>query len=720
MSESKATTRQAEVAPRSGGPRIEPEATGHALELMTDTFALEVARGRVIGSRTDSGVLRKGADRESVMSIDHGALRIEPLVRPGWARAGIAYGPYRRRNGLAFGALLLNGHNISRTQPLPDELRMRLSRWLAGSETEGRRDRIWQWLRSPQKRFAWRRLRQWLRSARGLFQIPVLEENLAVGWFPTETPADPLQQGNALIVHAVVPEGGELWARLDSGVLKSVRGLQNVPVYYLIVLRERGAAYYAASVPGVPHLPAWPMMRLVAVDMSSSDEMVHAGIHQSVLGEIGFRADTRVYGTQVGVLPEFGQWYGSAHAADLLVGEGPLHLSPAAKGGCWEVVEGAFQRCERGATGPGAPSTVVLDGGSSSGLIHLLVETDAKPVGEVGVVWRFQDGDNYWCFVASSQGCRLALREGGRWSRFPWSKGGRLLPHAVNALQVADDGETIRLHLNGDLVYGMALTDGRLQEATGVGIHATGGDGGTRLRAFEAHPREIPIPGGLDFDAHRLRLGAREVVREDFEGSPADLAGHSSTVGARRWRRDVGHGVIELTGQGSARVSGSPQRPCPGRTVYTVEWSNPEFADVEATITPPGLRKKMKEKGRAGLVFWQDARNYITLSAFVEDWPAMSIAAFFQWRGFEELFDAVWSNVGNRMHWGVPHDFRVIFDGQRFQAAINGEPVLYRNLRDVYPEWNDFRVRRVGIVANWEWGNDTGSLFQNFRVRDLT
>jgi hypothetical protein len=92
----------------------------------------------------------------------------------------------------------------------------------------------------------------------------------------------------------------------------------------------------------------------------------------------------------------------------------------------------------------------------------------------------------------------------------------------------------------------------------------------------------------------------------------------------------------------------------------------------------------------------------------------MSIAAFFQIDGFEELYDAVWSNVGSRMHWGEPHDFRVAFDGGAFVASINEEPLVYRALTDVYPRAKALRINRVGLVANWEWGTDTGSSFQRF------
>ena len=145
-----------------------------------------------------------------------------------------------------------------------------------------------------------------------------------------------------------------------------------------------------------------------------------------------------------------------------------------------------------------------------------------------------------------------------------------------------------------------------------------------------------------------------------------------------------------------------------------IEWPSPALADLEVTITPAGISRGTREKGRSGLILWQDPDNYITVTAFVEDWPAMSIAAFFRLDGFEELFDAVWSNVGTRLHWGEPHRFRVTFDGCEIAAYINGEPVLYRSLGDVYPGARRLAIRRAGLVANWEWGNDTGSSFADF------
>ena len=163
-----------------------------------ERFSRDVAPGKVIGSAATDGVIRRGIDREKVISVDGGALRIEPLIKPGWGRSGIAYGPFQREPGLAFHTLVLNGHNISRTEMLPDGFKGRLKRWVTGPEVERPGRRILQWLRSGNKHHAWRRLRQWFRSGAKLLHFPWLEENLAVGWFPAEAPTDPLRHGSGL------------------------------------------------------------------------------------------------------------------------------------------------------------------------------------------------------------------------------------------------------------------------------------------------------------------------------------------------------------------------------------------------------------------------------------------------------------------------------------------------------------------------------------------
>lgn len=684
-----------------------------ARELFRDCFSRDLPRGKVIGSITSHGAIRrKGVDREAVLGIDNGALRIESLVRPGWGRAGIAYGPFRRESGLAFHVCLLNGHNLSRSEPLPDGFKMRLWRWAVGSETEAVSWRILRWLKSGQKRNMWRRLRQWLLSGTGWFYWPLITENLAVGWFPAETPTTPAREGCSLLMHSVVAEGGELRARVGDGCPPTLSGVQNVPMHYAVVLREKGAAYYAASsLADIPGIAQFPKMQLLAIDAFNADEQLYAGIHQSVLGEIGFRVDTRVYGAQAARIAEWSSWYGSAQAADLLTGRGPL--AEAERGGRWETTEGEFERTERGLVGLTMCNRAFLWPASPSGLIHLLIDCQEAPVEGVAVIWRATDEENFWCFEIGSTQAQLGMMEAGKWIRHPALRGRLLPPSTVSSLQVFDDGERIRICVNGGLIYGTTFHDARLQGGTGIGIQVVS-PGGAALRSFEAHPREMVIPGIAGFDDPRPVQGNLVVVADTFAGPAGDLDGHVTTQGRRKWTRTIGRGVIELTGRCSAKVRATAADPCPGRTAYLIDWPEPNFADIQATITPAGKRRGTLEKGRAGLIFWQDADHYLILSAFVESWPAMSIAAFFQMKGFEELFDAVWTNVGSRMHWGEPHVFRVVFDGAAFTAYLNGEPVLYRALRDVYPRCTWRQIRRVGIVANWEWGNDTGSTFENF------
>jgi hypothetical protein len=73
--------------------------------------------------------------------------------------------------------------------------------------------------------------------------------------------------------------------------------------------------------------------------------------------------------------------------------------------------------------------------------------------------------------------------------------------------------------------------------------------------------------------------------------------------------------------------------------------------------------------------------------------------------------------VGQRIDWGVTHRLRVAFDGATIAAWIDGETVLYRTISDVHADTDAIEVNAVGLVANWEWGNDTGSTFARFVAR---
>jgi hypothetical protein len=83
--------------------------------LAHDDFADRRGRGRVIGSASPSGVVRHGSDPGRSIATDDDALRVVSLIRAGWGEATVSYGPYATDHGLAFAALVLNGHNTART-----------------------------------------------------------------------------------------------------------------------------------------------------------------------------------------------------------------------------------------------------------------------------------------------------------------------------------------------------------------------------------------------------------------------------------------------------------------------------------------------------------------------------------------------------------------------------------------------------------------------------
>lgn len=688
---------------------------------ISDTFDENQVPGSVAGTSTANGVIRKGIDLERVISSDNGALRIQPLVRPGWGRAGISYGPFRRKNGLAFAAFMLNGHNTAQSENLAETFRARLNQWLAGPGAFNRLNRprrLLQWLRSKRKRRMLRQWRWWWRSARDSKPVPRIDENLSLGWFGAELPENPLAGGSSLAMHATGAENGELWVRVGDRMLSAIRGVQNLQVYYVVVLREHGAAYYSASVPGTNGLGVYPRLRPLGIDPFNDETEVHAGLFQSTLGQIGFRLDTRVYGTRIAEIDEWSAWYGTAHAADLLCGAGFLANSPAEVGGLWMQPGGTLERTARGVEACRGAGHALLEPATPSGLVHVLIECSERPEQAAGLLWRYVDADNYWQLTARTSGCELAIRERGQWSVLARDEDIRLEPSAIHSVQILDDGGRLSLHLDGTLVFGTPFTDMRLCFGTGVGFILTEAGTGTQMSRFEAHPRSCALPSALDMGTPWWRLGRDCVVAEDFEGGPRDLAGKRSTTGGVTWSRSFGTGHIDVVNGGAGKVRADTVRPNPGRTTYTIEWYHPDFADLEVEITPPGSGRGQGQEGRAGLLFWQDDSNFILVNNWLNDgYGGASVSCFSCLGGFEDLYDAVWSNVGARIFWGTAHRFRVTCDGMHILALVDNEPVLYRAVTDIYPDASRLRIRRIGLLANWEWGNDTGSSFRNFRAR---
>ena len=712
-------------------------------ESFTDTFADERPSGKTIGT-DNSGVVRKGVDREKAIAIDNHALRFKPLMQPGWGRQGIAYGKYQRQNGLTMAVLLLNGHNTSQAETM-EWLYKRIPRWLKGSETESVTERVLAWLGSKQKQGTIRRLLGWVRIAAEVtkfFPLTKIDDNLAVGWYADAVPDNPTETGNGFVVRATGAENGELLARVGTKLISIFRGLQNVPVCYVVVLRGKGAAYYAASLPQVYGLPTYPQLRPVAIDAIDSEATIYASIHQSVLGQIGFRADTRVSGVKVETISELATWYGTAHVADSFIGKENLTANSAEVGGNWQVISGSFNRTKKGLVAIDDNSLATIDPQAACGLIHLEIaplceavssratasstrglssngETRATgclatTAADLGIIWRFQDRDNYWCCRLDGDRVRLELVEADRTSEL-FSSQYSLNLNSTTYLQILDDGREFSIYLNGKLI-GDRFTYEQLATATGLGIAVFKANSALCLRYFEAHPRMVTIPS-LDLGSPWWREGKDVAIEDNFQAEQRDLAGKTTSLGNKVWQKTIGKGAFEIQ-SGIAKVKASIEHPNPGRTAYTMPWDSPGFADVSVTIFPPGKERGQGEKGRGGLIFWQDKDNYIIINTWLDDfYEGESISCFFRIAGFEEIYDAVWSNIGRAIAFGQPYTLRVVFDGNNYTVRVNKQTVLYRALTDVYPWATALGINRLGIVANWEWGNDTGSGFSNFIVK---
>lgn len=687
--------------------RIEGKrARARLLVPLIDAFTDDRAAGRVLGTAATTGARRLGRDVERQMAIDHGALRLQPLITPGWQRQGIAYGPFRRAPGLTLAVAITNGHNTSQGSRLPEDLVRRLWRWARGPEVDPLPQRLRRALGAGQRKRVLRRFLWWLRSWGALYNLPDHNENLAVGWFTSEAPNDPLTDGCAFIMRAAEGNNGELWARTGECCLSAFHGLQNLQVFYLVTQRERGAIYYVAAGEGARGPAAFPMMRPVAIDAFNTDETLYAGIHQCALGQIGFRVDTRVHKVHVEHVAALSARFSGSHAADSLTGSGPL-------AGDWRVLRGSGERTDRGARAPAGETLAIRMPDQASGLLHALAESSG---GEVGLVWRAEDENNYWLLALGPDGAKLVRMAMGAGTVVASDATHVLQPGVAHSVQILDSGTELGCYLDGARLFGRWFHDSFLADATGVGVW-WGDNSGASVRDFEAHPRAVPIPPSIAFDAPWSRFGSYVVLADDFAGTAPELAGRCVATGDAVWEKTVGRGVACLQ-DGSARVRASVEAPNPGRTLYTLPWSNGEFADLAVTITPPGSGRGGRQNCRCGLVFWQDNDNYLTFTTYLDDlYNGASIALFTKRNGFEELYDAVWTMLADRVVWGRPFDLRITFDGVHFVVLIDGEPVLQRSLTDIYPADPGMRVTRVGIAVNWEWGNDTGSTFKAFRAR---
>ena len=223
-----------------------------------------MAPGQVIGSACETGGLRHGVDRERVLSVDHGALRIAWFLGPGWGREGVSYGPVDAAPGLTVVATVVNGLTHSQTSPHPG----------------GRRATFRRWLRT---------------FPHVVWGEPATQDNLAIGLFRSAVPRAP-RDGWCFVNRADELDKGELVGVTDTVRSRLVPGLANVPYAYVLVVRDDGAMLYAAGPAGTRAVGAHPEVRPLGVIEGSAPPVgpCFVGIHQAVLGEVGYKVDTRV------------------------------------------------------------------------------------------------------------------------------------------------------------------------------------------------------------------------------------------------------------------------------------------------------------------------------------------------------------------------------------------------------------------------------------------
>lgn len=617
--------------------------------------------------------------------------------------------------------LVNNGHNLSQSYELKSWIRQ-AGRWLKGGNTEPLPVRLIRWLGHRPRISARRKLHLWRMSTGVQIGRQPVKESLACGFFASMK--GPASAGNAVMVHANEAfDNGDLWTRVGEqegagSHASTCQSLQNLPIYYIVVLRDQGAVYYAASLHGAHGVGSYPSMRPIAIDWAADQAEVYAGVHQAVLGEIGFTMDTRVHGVAVAEVAQLAGAYAGAHAADSLRGTGRLGGSKGHIGGLWQGA--GFERSPGGAR-PWAPEALsFMDPGASTSLVHAMIHASSASRPS-GLAFRIVNPDHLWALFAGPNGCELRIRESGRWSTIAQ---GQPPLHAdrPNSVQIVDHGPEFAITVNGAMAFNRRFLDPRHNAGTGVGICAASPGEPAFITDFEAHPREVPLPPELDLGpppTPRVPDTLQVIIRDDFSGTQADLEGHRTTVGDQVWRKDLGRGSFEVTGNGSARVVASIGVPSPGRTLYTVPWSDPGFADLDVEMTPPGTKRGEFHRGRGGVVFWQDAKNYLMVNLWLHDnLPTASISTFFRIKGFDDLYDAIWTCIGpDRAVWGKPFRLRVLFDGNHFLVRVNGEPVLERALTDVYPHLSTLNIGRVGLLSNWEWGTDTGTIFRDFTAR---
>jgi hypothetical protein len=560
-----------------------------------------------------------------------------------------------------------------------------------------------------------RKFRVWLNAHFHKRAYQPLPANLAVGWFDDGVPADPvggaMTSSDAFFVRNATKRNGELTVAANGGLLPVVGWLPNIPFYYLVLLRENGAAFYIASDRDMAEAAPFPAMRPVAVTTRTGGNAVCPGINQAMVGETGFISETALYRVHVARYARYDAWYGTAQAADRLSGDGEVGGSAAERGGQWRNLSGALSRGSEGAICVGQGGSVYLEPGMPTALIHAVIDFGANG-GRAGFVWRISDSRNYILLSIDTTQAVLTLVRHGEQRTLQSAALPDPSAHGPAAVLVLDDGQSISCAVDGRQVLQENLPGQHLPRGTGVGIVIEAPNASPSILDFEAHPCKVDLLDPKYCDAPWSADGTVPVISDRFQAQADELQGHVSPNGSV-WSRFMGHTRFRL--DDGVCVVATREQPAMDRTAYGIDWPDPTFADLRTVTIPPGTTRGENHRARGGLIFFQDPDNYFIVNNWLDDsYSGGSISVFFYFDGFEDIYDAVWTNVDQRLMYGTENTLRVVCDGERFRAYLNDEPVIYRAFGDVYPHFPRLTINKVGLIANWEWGRDTGTRFRSF------
>jgi hypothetical protein len=512
----------------------------------------------------------------------------------------------------------------------------------------------------------------------------------AVGFFPGKNPADPLPGSAAL---EVFPTGSTVsgWRAKDgAGWLDNEESHLMAEAGAAVVLRSRealGHAVFTWSVPGARNTAGYPEMEVLAFDTRSQGDL-KPGVHHDGAGDAA--QVVRFKALQLsGVSGNFP----FAHLGDRGVGAGNLGAAPAEVGGSWKQLDGSnypddatLVRTARGIQHDGGGlRRFFAFPGAKSRLVGCDVENAATPADSL-VYFRVQDANNCW-FVRLFADWKMTVeRIVGGVNTVVYQTGAyRPTNNDADRVRVWLRGPRIKVFLNGMLTAN--LDDPDLMEAAGIGFGLDGPAGGSALRDLFAYPEAIAIPAQFGATAPFGAPGGAQAVDDPFDGAAGqELAGP--------WVKESGGALrLEHTGSGAVKPSGPLNQAV--NLAYYRPWGGAGYAHLEATLLCPPNAFDPGQNHFQGVYVGDGAGGSIGWFGFANEAQGPTSTEL---EVTEDDTVRYRTNLYDALQAAQPYTLKVITDGDRWVAYVDGEPVMSR-ARTQRSGNAPLSISRVGVIA---------------------